>query len=126
MQNPCNDNTFDADFNICNGPYGEMLTAIISDLIMQGAGKCEQLTDFGSRFLEAVKAAKNILSERTRECEREMQRYDLTVRLEEIKKDQEALLEECRKKKLMLEMLDAPKSASTPPQALEDNDMVIV
>ena len=126
MQNPCNDNTFDADFNICNGPYGEMLTAIISDLIMQGAGKCEQPTDFGSRFLEAVKAAKNILSERTRECEREMQRYDLTVRLEEIKKDQEALLEECRKKKLMLEMLDAPKSASTPPQALEDNDMVIV
>ena len=52
-----------------------------------------------------------------------MQRYDLTVRLEEIKKDQEALLEECRKKKLMLEMLDAPKSASTPP---EDNDMIIV
>ena len=125
MQNPCSDNTFEADFNICNGPYGEMLTCIISDMIMQGAGKCDQLTDFGSRFLEAVKAAKNILSERTAECEREMQRYDLTVRLEEIKKDQEALLEECRKKRLMLEMLDAPKSASSPPQPPVD-DMVDV
>ena len=124
MQNPCNDNTFDADFNICNGPYGEMLTVIISDLIMPGACKWEQLTDFGSRFLEAVKATKNIQSERTAEFEREMQRYDLTVRLQEIKKDREALLDECRKT-LMLETLDAPKSASTPPHAAEDNDTVI-
>lgn len=125
MQNPRDDNTFDADFNICTGPYAKMLTDIITGLIMEGGGKQDQLTDFAGRFLEAVKVAQNVLSERTKECEREMQRYELMLRLEKIKRDEEELREEYRNKKILLEMLDHPKSPMSP-NAPEDDDKVIV
>ena len=109
MENPRKSIEFESDHIICDGEVATMLDTIMCRLIIDDEGNARVLTAFGSQLLGLVREALDLVSQRTRECEKLMMQYELTARLEEIKEEEKKLRDEYNDKKRRLDELCGEK-----------------
>ena len=75
MQNPRSNNAFEADYAICDGDVATMLDTITRWLLVDDDGNTRVQTQFGNQLLGLVKDARDLVSQRTHECEWAMAQY---------------------------------------------------